>query len=204
MATQTLKAYLDSLTEDTTPDAAADFVITKDTSASLLKKVKLNKIGGSAFGTVAVSGQSDVVADQINDTLTLVAGANITITTTPVSDAITIAASGGGGGSFPANVYAAIVTQTGTANPTATVLQNDLGGTVVWARSGVGVYSGTLTAAFPAGKVIVTLAHDYNGAFQYFCSRADNNSIELLSTDFDTTPLDINGGTVTLYILVYP
>src|SRR5688500_118082 len=32
--------------------------------------------GGNAFGTVAVSGQSDVVADQANDTLTLVAGSN--------------------------------------------------------------------------------------------------------------------------------
>lgn len=55
--------------------------------------------GGSAtqaFGTVSVSGQSDVVADAAPDTLTLVAGSNITITTNASSDSITIAASGGG------------------------------------------------------------------------------------------------------------
>ena len=50
----------------------------------------------STFGTIAVSGQSNVVADQNNDTLTLVAGTNITITTDASTDTITIAASGGG------------------------------------------------------------------------------------------------------------
>lgn len=43
------------------------------------------------FGTVAVSGQSDVVADSTSDTLTLVNGTNITITTDASTDSITIA-----------------------------------------------------------------------------------------------------------------
>ena len=51
------------------------------------------------FGTIAVSGQSDIVADSTNDTLTFVAGSNITITTDASTDAITISATGGGGGS---------------------------------------------------------------------------------------------------------
>lgn len=51
------------------------------------------------FSTIAVSGQSNVVADSTSDTLTLVAGANVTITTDASTDTITIAASGGGGGS---------------------------------------------------------------------------------------------------------
>jgi hypothetical protein len=50
------------------------------------------------FGKVAVSGQSDVVADSTNDTLTLVAGSNITITTDASTDSVTIASTGGGGG----------------------------------------------------------------------------------------------------------
>lgn len=50
----------------------------------------------SVFGTIAVSGQSNVVADQANDTLTLVAGTNITITTDASTDTITISASSGG------------------------------------------------------------------------------------------------------------
>lgn len=48
------------------------------------------------FGTIAVSGQSDVVADSTSDTLTLVAGSNITITTNAGTDSITISGTGGG------------------------------------------------------------------------------------------------------------
>jgi len=50
------------------------------------------------FSTVAVAGQSNVVADSTSDTLTLVAGSNVTITTDASTDTITIASSGGGGG----------------------------------------------------------------------------------------------------------
>lgn len=52
--------------------------------------------GGNAFGTVAVSGQSDVVADSNSDTLTLIAGSNITLTTNATNDSVTIASSGSG------------------------------------------------------------------------------------------------------------
>ncbi len=51
----------------------------------------------NVFSTIAVSGQSNVVADSATDTLTLVAGSNVTITTNATTDEITIAASGGGG-----------------------------------------------------------------------------------------------------------
>lgn len=50
------------------------------------------------FSTIAVAGQSNVVADATSDTLTLVAGANITITTDASTDTITINSTGGGGG----------------------------------------------------------------------------------------------------------
>src|SRR5690242_12151437 len=43
-----------------------------------------------AFKTIAVSGQSDVVADSAADTLTLVAGTNVTVTTNAATDEITI------------------------------------------------------------------------------------------------------------------
>jgi hypothetical protein len=54
--------------------------------------------GGDTFKTITVSGQSDVVADSTTDTLTLVAGSNVTLTTNAGADSVTIAASGGGGG----------------------------------------------------------------------------------------------------------
>jgi len=52
----------------------------------------------NTFSTIAVSGQSNVVADSTGDTLTLVAGTNVTITTDAATDSITINATGGGGG----------------------------------------------------------------------------------------------------------
>ena len=49
------------------------------------------------FSTIAVSGQSNIVADSTSDTLTLVAGTNVTIATDASTDSITINASGSGG-----------------------------------------------------------------------------------------------------------
>jgi filamentous hemagglutinin len=46
--------------------------------------------GQSLFQTIAVSGQSNVVADSATDTLTLVGGTNVTITTNAGGDEITI------------------------------------------------------------------------------------------------------------------
>lgn len=52
----------------------------------------------NAFSNIAVSGQNNVVADSTTDTLTLVAGSNMTITTNAASDTITFASTGGVGG----------------------------------------------------------------------------------------------------------
>lgn len=52
--------------------------------------------GGNSFGRISVSGQSDVVADQATDTLTLVAGSNVTITTNASGDTVTFNSTGGG------------------------------------------------------------------------------------------------------------
>lgn len=51
-ASRTFDLDVNSLTEDTTPDAAADFVVTYDTSAALHKKVKpVNLSGASSLTT---------------------------------------------------------------------------------------------------------------------------------------------------------
>lgn len=48
----------------------------------------------NVFTTIAVSGQSNVVADSTTDTLTLAAGTGITITTDAATDTVTIVSSG--------------------------------------------------------------------------------------------------------------
>jgi lysophospholipase L1-like esterase len=54
----------------------------------------------------------------------------------------------------PYKVYTALLTQSGTSAPVATVLENTLGGTVVFTRSSTGIYIGTLTGAFVANKTL--------------------------------------------------
>ena len=65
-----------------------------------------NNKASDAFKTIAVSGQNDVVADSATDTLTLVAGSNITITTDDTTDSITITSSGSTAGSGTTNQIA--------------------------------------------------------------------------------------------------
>jgi hypothetical protein len=57
----------------------------------------------NSFSTISVSGQSNVVADTAADTLTLVAGSNVSITTNATTDTITINATGAVDGSGTAN-----------------------------------------------------------------------------------------------------
>ena len=66
--------------------------------------VQGNSVGGSgeanedSFRTIAVSGQSNIIADSDVDTLTFAAGSGITIETNASTDTVTITATGGGGG----------------------------------------------------------------------------------------------------------
>jgi hypothetical protein len=53
-------------------------------------------------------------------------------------------------------VYTALISQTGTAAPVATVLQNTTSGTIAWVRDSLGNYGGVITGgAFTADKTLV-------------------------------------------------
>lgn len=51
--------------------------------------------------------------------------------------------------------YTALISQTGTDAPVATILKNTLGGTPVWTRAALGTYNLTLVGAFPDDKVVI-------------------------------------------------
>jgi hypothetical protein len=58
---------------------------------------------------------------------------------------------------IPYKVYTAKITQTGTGNPTVTVLQNTLGQELTWTRGNVGIYStGTNPIVIDASKTTIT------------------------------------------------
>jgi len=83
-------------------DSLSDVVITSPTTNQVLKYDGSNWVNGTdatggggatsdSFTTIAVAGQSNVVADSSTDTLTLVASTGISITTNASTDTITIA-----------------------------------------------------------------------------------------------------------------
>jgi hypothetical protein len=111
--------------------------------------------GANAFGTFAVSGQSDVVADSTSDTLTLVAGSNITIETNATSDSVTINAAGGGTSS---DSFRTIAVPSGT-NPVADSATDTLtfiAGSGITITGDATADSVTIAASAPTGVVSQT------------------------------------------------
>ena len=85
-----------------TQGAETDTGLTYNPSTGALSAVSFAGSGSDltglrAFRNIAVSGQANVDADTVEDTVTFVAGSNMTITTNPASDTVTFASSGGGG-----------------------------------------------------------------------------------------------------------
>lgn len=81
----------------------------------------------------------------------------------------------------PYKVYTALLTQSGTSDPTAIILENSLGGTVTWTRNDAGDYTATLSGGFPADKtwIISGLVDDgdpYNQTPLYL-RRVDDNTL---------------------------
>ena len=69
---------------------------------------------------------------------------------------------GGSGSSEPVDsrpykVYTALLTQLGATAPIATVLENTLGGEVVWSYEGAGDYSATLLGRFTVDRTYATV-----------------------------------------------
>ena len=88
----------------------------------------------------------------------------------------------------PYKVYTALLSQTGTNAPVATVLENTLGGTVIWSRVSTGTYVGTLAGGFAVNKTICFHQRSSDltssSAFDYSMSSAQvsTNTVDLKST----------------------
>lgn len=77
-------------------------------------------------------------------------------------------------------VYTALLSQTGTDAPVATVLENTLGGTVVWSYNDVGYYTATLANAFTENKTYLPLVIiNDGGPVVVSVSWASSSAIEL-------------------------
>ena len=59
----------------------------------------------------------------------------------------------------PYKIYTALLTQSGTNDPVATVLENTLSGNIVWSYESTGIYLGVLNGAFPLNKTGVLMGN---------------------------------------------
>jgi len=97
-------------------------------------------------------------------------------------------------------VYTALLTQSGTDAPVATVLENNLGGTVVWTYVGDSDYRGTLSGAFTQTKTVIFWQTGYDAVAKFDCYRLNDNAIEIQNPD---TGLDGTLNYRTIEIRVY-
>ncbi len=112
----------------------------------------------NVFSTFAVSGQSDVVADSTADTLTLVAGTNVTLTTNASTDAITINSVGVAPGAAGANTQVQF-------NDGGSALGAD--SRFAWKKSGnIGLYLGEINDAGTIYGIDASSGDDFGGGIQ--------------------------------------
>lgn len=111
-----------------------------------------------------------------------------------------IADLGGGGASYLK--YVALLSQTGTDAPVATVLENTLGGTVVWTRDGEGAYLGTLEGAFTENKTLIFVQS--TGAFSQIAYWDTEDNVQVQTKASTTTLEDGQLLSASIEIRVYP
>ena len=148
--------------------SSAGFTVTANVSAGYFTGNGSQLTGINAFSNVFISGQTPVLADSISDTLTLVAGSGITITTDAANDSVTFTTVSTLG-AFGADADFALVTD-------IVILSEDLGdlastnsttydlGTLVSASGLIYpdqlVLPGYATASLPSASVDAQLVYD--------------------------------------------
>jgi hypothetical protein len=113
--------------------------------------------------------------------------------------------------------YVALLTQSGTDAPVATVLENTIGD-IVWTRVSIGVYAGTLAGSFTQNKTIIppfdpvgyTYLPIYNNSvadnyYSFYCSSIDEVRLLIIdSTGGDVELSSITDLSLLIEIRVYP
>lgn len=158
-------------------------------------------MGKTSFDDIDLSGRG-IEAGEISSES---AAAGQVLTADGAGGAGWEAAAGGGPGYL---VYVALLTQSGTDAPVATVMENTLGGTVVWTRDNEGQYRGTLTNAFPLGKTVVfpkSFTMAAVGGAWFATAEVSHNSV----SDFTLSWITTDGYTddlpgICMEIRVYP
>jgi hypothetical protein len=112
-----------------------------------------------------------------------------------------------GGTSKILKSYKAIVNQSGSGAPVATILSNSLGASPVWARTSAGIYTLTLAGAFDVAKTLILCQpaipeSPHNGGFTIQASvHTSPNQILVWTLDDSFTNVDNNQFSISIETL---
>lgn len=107
---------------------------------------------------------------------------------------------------LPYKVYSALLSQSGTSAPVATVLQNTIG-SIVWSRAAEGHYAATLAGAFTEGKTMIFVCPN---TISQLGTIADANAslntviLKIIDTSDSFAPVDGRMVGTSIEIRVYP
>lgn len=107
---------------------------------------------------------------------------------------------------YPAGtkLYVALLTQTGTDAPVATVLVNTLGETVVWTRNNTGDYIGTLAGVFTMGKTVAFITNNRSSIdVMLIFPNVNINSVAVSTVEEGSNADDLLSNT-PIQIIVFP
>lgn len=104
--------------------------------------------------------------------------------------------------------YVAILNQSGTSDPTVTVLYNGLGAELVWTRAAAGNYLGTLTNAFPTATKVAAWINLGGAVLSGYHAmiRRNTASALLIATLLQATLVNTDGILInsTVIVRIYP
>ena len=100
-------------------------------------------------------------------------------------------------------VYRALLSQTGTDAPVATVLENTLGGVPLWEYDSTGNYNATLVGAFTDGKTCLSIG-PCNSFLMYVFTPGNEDVVSLSINNQAGDAVDDVLFNNYVHILVYP
>jgi hypothetical protein len=115
------------------------------------------------FSKINVAGQGQIQADGLEDILTFVAGANITITTDPSTDTITISTTGGSGAASDSFATIAVAGQSNIVADSATDTLTLVAGSGIAITTNAGTDTVTIASTVSAGATAFTGLSDAGG-----------------------------------------
>jgi len=158
--------------------------------------ISLDSLNQNGFRTFVVSGQDNIVADKPEDTINLVAGAGISITTDATTDTITISNTGGGGGGGNSNVQlSSFSVATAAASGGGALSYNSINGQFTFTPADLSSIVGSQNLSWDSGTSTLSISSGNSVDLSSLLDNVDSQAISLsgniISISGDASTVDL-------------